>query len=80
MNVFLIKFNPPNKQPRMLEFSKKILQKVSFDKLLFEKELRKALKWIKKEEDKLALKTWALATFGVMYSDVILKVYQGMGK
>lgn len=64
----------------MLEFSKKILQKVSFDKFLFEKELRKALKWMKKEEEKLALKTWALATFGVAYSDVILKVYQGMGK
>ncbi len=64
----------------MLEFSKKILQKVSFDKFLFEKELRKALKWMKKEEEKIALKTWALATFGAVYSDVILNVYNGMGK
>lgn len=61
----------------MLEFSKKVLHKVSFDKGLFEKELRKALKWIKKEEQ-LILKTWCLTTFGAMYSDVIMKTFETM--
>lgn len=60
----------------MLEFSKKVLHKVSFDKFLFEKELRKALKWVKKEEQ-LILKSWCLATFG-MYSDVIVKTFESM--
>lgn len=59
----------------MLEFSKQVLQKVSFDKLLFEKELKKALKWIRKEEV-LLLKTWCVATFGAAYSDVIAKVFE----
>lgn len=59
----------------MLEFSKSILQKVSFDRLLFEKELRKALKWIRKEEV-LVLKSWCLATFGATYSDLILQVFE----
>lgn len=61
----------------MLEFSKKVLHKVSFDRSLFEKELRKALKWIKKEEQ-LIFKTWCLATFGGMYSDVIMKTFETM--
>lgn len=34
----------------VLEYSKMILEKVSFDKKLFRKELRKALRWISKEE------------------------------
>lgn len=59
----------------MLEFSKNILQKVSFDRFLFEKELRKALKWIRKEEVTV-LKTWCLATFGATYGDVISNVFE----
>jgi len=59
----------------MLELSKQILQKVSFDKLLFEKELKKAKRWIKKEEI-LILRVWCIATFGHMYSDVISKVFE----
>ncbi|HCA83201.1 MAG: hypothetical protein ACK40M_00225 [Flavobacteriales bacterium] len=58
----------------MLEFSKQVLQKVSFDRRLFEKELRKAIKWIKKE-DVLVLKTWCVATFGHQYLDVILSAF-----
>jgi hypothetical protein len=34
----------------VLEYSKMVLEKVSFDKKLFKKELRKALRWIKKDE------------------------------
>jgi len=58
----------------MLEMSKQILQKVSFDRILFRKELYKSLRWIKPSE-RLLLKGWCLATFGAMYTDVILEVF-----
>ena len=57
----------------MLEFSKKILQKVSFDKKLFTKELKKSAKWIAKNEV-AALKVWALTSFA-HYKDAILEVF-----
>lgn len=59
----------------MLELSKTILSRISFDKLLFKKELGKALKWIKPHE-KLVLKIWCLAQFGHLYKDVILEVFE----
>ena len=34
----------------MLEFTKKILSKVSFDKDLFKKELKKSINWMSKKE------------------------------
>ena len=57
----------------MLEFSKKILSKVSFDKNLFKKELSKSIKWLNKKEV-LTLKMWALTTFS-QYKSTILKVF-----
>lgn len=60
---------------KMMEFSKEVLQKVSFDKLLFRKELIKARKWVG-QHDQLVLKAWCLATFGHMYRDVILEVFR----
>ena len=57
----------------MLEFSKKILQKVSFDKKLFTKELQKSARWIAKHEVS-ALKIWALTSFS-HYKDAILEVF-----
>ncbi len=57
----------------MLEFSKKILQKVSFDKQLFKKELQKSARWIGKHELS-ALKIWAL-TYFAHYKDTILEVF-----
>lgn len=59
----------------MLELSKQILLKVSFDRKLFKKELRKALKWIKPDE-KTILRLWCIASFGEMYRDVITEVYE----
>lgn len=59
----------------MLELSKNILQKVSFDPKLFRKELRKALNWLKPNE-RILLKTWCLATFGAIYHEVILEVFE----
>jgi hypothetical protein len=60
----------------MYELSKEILQKVSFDKILFRKELSKAVKWLKKEEVQL-LKIWCLSTF-THYSDVISEVFESV--
>ena len=60
---------------KMMEFSKQVLQKVSFDKRLFKKELIKARRWVDKHDD-IVLKAWCLATFGHMYKDVILEVFQ----
>lgn len=58
----------------MLELSKKVLEKVSFDRSLFQKELVKAVKWIQKEEAS-SLKVWCLASFA-MYNDIILEVFE----
>lgn len=54
----------------MLDLCKEILTKVSFDKLLFQKELKKALAWIKKEEIE-GFKEWCIAKFGNLYPDVL---------
>lgn len=58
----------------MFEMTKTILQRVSFDKKLFKKELLKALKWLKPKE-KTLLYVWCLANFG-MYKDIILDVFR----
>ena len=57
----------------MLEFTKKILSKVSFDKTLFKKELTKSARWLSKEEV-ITLKIWALTTFS-QYKNTILEVF-----
>ena len=57
----------------MLEFSKKVLNKVSFDKKLFKKELQKSLRWLSKRE-MAHLKIWTLATFS-QYKGIILEVF-----
>ena len=57
----------------MLELSKKILSKVSFDKTLFKKELSKSARWLSKQEV-LTLKVWALSTFS-QYKNTILEVF-----
>ena len=57
----------------MLEFSKKILSKVSFDKRLFRKELIKNIRWLNKHEI-IKLKLWALATFS-QYENIITEVF-----
>ena len=59
----------------MLKYTKTVLQKVSFNKDLFNKELRKSLKWLKKEEVNV-LKTWCVLNFGAIYMDVINEVFK----
>ena len=58
----------------MLEYVKIILQKVSFDSELFEKELRKALSELGKEElGKLYV--WCMDFFGDKYPDIIQRLF-----
>lgn len=61
----------------MFELSKKILEKVSFDKALFRKELTKAARWLKPDE-KYMLMMWCLATYGGQYKDVIKEVFKNI--
>ena len=54
----------------MLELCKEILTKVSFDKLLFQKELKKALSWLKSDEI-AGFKEWCISNFGTTYPEVL---------
>jgi ACT domain-containing protein len=57
----------------MYELCKEILQKVSFDKSLFRKELIKSRKWLK-EEELVKLQAWCLSTF-IVYKEMINEVF-----
>lgn len=61
----------------MLEYSKTVLQKVSFNRYLFKKELGKSLKWLKKEEA-VMLQVWCIICFNDRYSDVIGDVFRNI--
>jgi hypothetical protein len=50
----------------MLEYTKTILEKVSFDRKLFEKELRKAIRYLVEQELK-ELERWCMERFGLRY-------------
>lgn len=59
----------------MLEMCKEILTKVSFDRLLFQKELNKSLKWLQTEElDNF--RTWCVSTFGKKYPDILRSAFK----
>lgn len=58
----------------MLEYQKMIIQKVSFSKTLFEKELRKAISLLTSNEV-FELRNWALLQFGQLYSDVLQRCF-----
>ncbi len=49
----------------MLEYSKVILAKISFDKRLFKKEYRKAFRYLDKD-DRAALKHWVRAQWSIV--------------
>jgi len=59
----------------MLEFSKNVLQKVSFDHHLFEKELTKSLQWIN-QTDAESLREWCLEMYGNKYSHIIQQAFE----
>ena len=54
----------------MLEYFKTILSKVSFDKKLFEKELKKAIKALLPDE-LTQFKDWCYAKFSEMYLQIL---------
>jgi hypothetical protein len=55
----------------MLDYCKEVLTKVSFDQMLFGKELRKAIRWLKGDE-LLLFRQWCLDTFGHRYREIIV--------
>lgn len=61
----------------MLEFCKNVLNKVSFDRVLFKKELIKATRWVGKQ-DRQRLRVWCLATFGAVHGQIIEEVFNQM--
>lgn len=58
----------------MLEYVKTILLKVSFDGMLFEKELRKALRTLVPDEAG-QLKAWCYQQFSKLYRRILNKVF-----
>ena len=54
----------------MLEYFKTILSKVSFDKRLYEKELKKAIKALVAQEVNL-LREWCYQNFGHQYTPIL---------
>lgn len=59
----------------MLEYVKTVLSKVSFDRELFEKELRKAMNLLIPEELN-QLKDWCYRKFGAIYQTILNKHFQ----
>jgi hypothetical protein len=57
----------------MIEMNKYVLDKVSFDKVLFQKELVKAIKVLEKN-DRIQLRTWCQDNFG-QYSGILHQVF-----
>lgn len=63
------------KQNPMFELTKKILVRVSFDPLLFQKELSKAIKWMSDSEEIQRLREWCMKEFGTVYPSIIQKAF-----
>lgn len=59
----------------MLELCKNVLQKVSFDKLLFQKELQKSVDWLSDNELK-TFKEWCVNNFDGQYLQIIMETFQ----
>ncbi|HHL53102.1 MAG TPA: hypothetical protein ENJ39_06965 [Flammeovirgaceae bacterium] len=58
----------------MLEYVKTILKKVSFDRKLFEKELKKAIAALV-EHEILKLKEWCYRKFGHIYRPILNRCF-----
>lgn len=58
----------------MLNYVKTVLTKVSFDALLFEKELRKAIKSLIADEVN-ELKNWCYARFGMEHEAILNRCF-----
>lgn len=60
----------------MLEMTKKILSNVSFDRILFQKELQKGLTWISDTEELRRFKMWCIVEFGAKYPTIISRAFE----
>lgn len=58
----------------MLNYVKNVLSRVSFDAMLFEKELRKAIKMLIAEEIQ-ELKNWCYANFGDEHGPILNRCF-----
>jgi len=58
----------------MLNYVKTVLSKVSFDALLFEKELKKAIKMLIAEEIR-DLKNWCYTSFGNQHEAILNRCF-----
>lgn len=59
----------------MLEYTKTVLEKVSFSRELFRKELQKSKKFLKEDEVEL-LQNWCRMSFTEKYPDIIGEVFE----
>ncbi|HLN53134.1 MAG TPA: hypothetical protein VK212_05455 [Lentimicrobium sp.] len=59
----------------MLEYTKTVLEKVSFNRDLFKKELVKSKKLLKEDEVEL-LQNWCRMSFTEKYPDIIGEVFE----
>jgi hypothetical protein len=62
-------------QTNLLIYIQTILERVSFDAHLFEKELLKSLKMLNRQEIR-ALRKWCVAQFGQLYGQLIRRVFR----
>ncbi|WP_337042765.1 hypothetical protein [Emticicia sp. 17c] len=60
---------------KMLDYVKLILEKVSFESSLFEKELKKSLKLLSFREIR-ELKKWCYEKFGSIYRGILNKTFR----
>ncbi len=58
----------------MLEYSKTVLEKVSFDRELFRKELEKSKRVLKEDEVQMLIK-WCRLSFTEKYPDILGEVF-----
>lgn len=59
----------------MLRYAKQILTKVSFDKNLFEKELKKSMQWLPPDQNDL-LEDWCYKEYGNDYASILNRCFR----
>jgi len=61
----------------MIKFSKAIIEAVSFDSFLFDKELRKLICWFGDDETQKAIfRLWCIQKFGNQYNEIITDAFK----